>query len=50
MEAVDRALERSGASVLVSANPGCSMHLQQALADRGVTVRHPIDVLADALR
>jgi glycolate oxidase iron-sulfur subunit len=50
LEAIDRALERSGATVLVSANPGCSMHLQQTLADRGVTVRHPIDVVADVLR
>ncbi len=49
MEAVDRAIERSGATVLVSANPGCSMHLQGVLAERGVTVRHPIDVLAEAL-
>ncbi|MFW2336346.1 (Fe-S)-binding protein [Ilumatobacter sp.] len=47
--AIDRALERSDASVVVSANPGCSMHLQQSLADRGLTVRHPIDVVADAL-
>ena len=49
MEAVDRAIERSGAALMVSANPGCSMHLQAVLADRGVTVRHPIDVLAEAL-
>jgi glycolate oxidase iron-sulfur subunit len=49
IEAVDRALARSSATVLVSANPGCSMHLQSVLADRGVTVRHPIDVIADAL-
>lgn len=50
LEAIDRAIERSGSTVLVSANPGCSMHLQDALAGRGVTVRHPIDVLAEALR
>jgi glycolate oxidase iron-sulfur subunit len=50
LEAIDRALDRSGATVVVSANPGCSMHLQQTLAERGVTVRHPIDVVADALR
>jgi len=50
LEAIDRALERSGATVLVSANPGCSMHLQQALDARGVSVRHPVDVLAAALR
>ncbi len=49
VEAIDRALDRSRAAVLVSANPGCSMHLRQELADRGVTVRHPIDVVADAL-
>lgn len=48
-EAIDRALERSSANVLVSANPGCAMHLRSTLADRGVTVRHPIDVVADAL-
>ena len=49
LEAVDRAIGRSGATVMVSANPGCSMHLQGVLTDRGVTVRHPIDVLAEAL-
>lgn len=50
LEAIDRAIERSGARRLVSANPGCSMHLEQALADRRVEVCHPIDVLAEALR
>lgn len=49
LEAIDRALGHSGATVMVSANPGCSMHLQQVLADRGVAVRHPIDVIAEAL-
>ena len=47
--AVDRAVARSGARLLVSANPGCSMHLESALAERGVRVRHPIDLLAEAL-
>jgi glycolate oxidase iron-sulfur subunit len=32
--------------VVVSANPGCAMHLQAA----GLTVRHPAELLADALR
>jgi glycolate oxidase iron-sulfur subunit len=50
MAAVDRAVESSGAMVVASANPGCSMHLQQALGDRGITVRHPVDLLAEALR
>jgi glycolate oxidase iron-sulfur subunit len=49
LDAVDRAAAGSGATVLASANPGCSMHLQQALADRGIGVRHPIDLLAEAL-
>ncbi len=31
--------------VVVSANPGCTMHLQAA----GLTVRHPAELLADAL-
>lgn len=49
LAAIDRAAERTGATLLVSANPGCSMHLQAGLDERGITVRHPIDVLADAL-
>ena len=47
--AVERAAGRSGATVVVSANPGCSMHLKRALAERGIEVRHPIDLLAEAL-
>ncbi len=49
LAAIDRAAARSGASLLVSANPGCSMHLEGALDERGITVRHPIDVFAEAL-
>jgi len=41
-EALRRA--RAGA-VVVSANPGCMLHLRQA----GVDVRHPADLLADVL-
>jgi glycolate dehydrogenase iron-sulfur subunit len=47
--AIERAAGRSGATVVVSANPGCSMHLKQVLAERGIEVRHPIDLLAEAL-
>jgi len=47
--AVERAAARSGATIVVSANPGCSMHLQPSLADIGISVRHPIDLLAEAL-
>ena len=44
--AIGRAAGRSGATVVVSANPGCTMHLVAA----GVDVRHPMEVLAEALR
>jgi len=46
---IDRARDRSSATVVVSANPGCSMHLAGVLAADGVTVRHPLDVVAAAL-
>jgi glycolate oxidase iron-sulfur subunit len=45
LAAIGRAAERSGASTVVSANPGCVFHLAAA----GVNVRHPVDVLAEAL-
>ena len=39
------ALARTGASVVCSANPGCTIHLRAA----GLEVRHPVELLADAL-
>ena len=50
LEAIDRAVASSGARTVASANPGCSMHLDAALAERGLRVVHPIDLLAEALR
>lgn len=38
-------LERSGATVVASANPGCSLHLAAA----GLDVRHPLELVAEAL-
>jgi glycolate oxidase iron-sulfur subunit len=49
LAAIDRAQEHSGAKLVASANPGCSMHLAGALKDRGLSVRHPVDIVADAL-
>lgn len=46
LASIQRAQAASGATVIVSANPGCAMHLGAA----GLTVRHPIDLLAEALR
>ncbi len=49
LEAFDRAIGSSQSLVAVSANPGCVMHLDAALGERGVRVVHPIDLLAEAL-
>jgi glycolate oxidase iron-sulfur subunit len=43
LAAIDRAAPAG--TTVVSANPGCAMHLAAA----GVTVRHPIDVVASAI-
>ncbi len=44
---IDRARSASGAQLVASANPGCSMHLSAVL---DCTVRHPVDIVAEALR
>ena len=44
------AAQRSGATIVASANPGCAMHLAAQLGGLGLTVRHPVDIVADALR
>ena len=43
---IGRAVERSGAVAVASANPGCSMHLGAVL---DLPVRHPVDLVAEAL-
>jgi glycolate oxidase iron-sulfur subunit len=40
------AIERAGAATVVSANPGCALHLAAA----GVATRHPIEVIDEAMR
>ena len=45
LAAIARAVDRSGAKVVASANPGCAMHLAAA----GLDVRHPLDLVAEAL-
>ena len=49
LAAVDRAVARGPVTLMASANPGCSMHLTAALADRSIDVAHPVDIVADAL-
>ncbi len=39
------AIERTGASVAASANPGCTLHLQAV----GLDVRHPLEIVAEHL-
>ena len=39
------AVERTGASVVASANPGCTLHLQAV----GLDVRHPLEIVAEHL-
>jgi glycolate dehydrogenase iron-sulfur subunit len=48
---VDNVL-RTGADVLVSANPGCTLHIQRLMSARNIRVRafHPIEVLDRSLR
>jgi glycolate oxidase iron-sulfur subunit len=50
LASIDRALAIRRAGVVASANPGCSMHLAAALTDRGLSVAHPVEIVADALR
>jgi glycolate oxidase iron-sulfur subunit len=49
LASIRRAVERSGARIVASANPGCSMHLAGALRADGIVVRHPVELLAEAL-
>jgi glycolate dehydrogenase iron-sulfur subunit len=39
------AIERAGAGVVASANPGCALHLRAA----GIDVRHPLELVAGAV-
>jgi glycolate oxidase iron-sulfur subunit len=39
------AIQRAGASVVASANPGCAFHLAAA----GVEVRHPMELVSEAI-
>ena len=43
------AIERSGATVVASANPGCAMHLMSVLEPRGIEVVHPVELVDRAI-
>ena len=46
------AVTASGASLLISANPGCTLQISAALASQGVTIRtaHIAEVLDASIR
>jgi glycolate oxidase iron-sulfur subunit len=46
LDSISRAQRTSRATVVASGNPGCAMHLAAA----GLDVRHPMDLVAEALR
>lgn len=48
-EKVERIIE-TGADTVAVANPGCHLQLAPALASRGVTVRHIVELIDDAVR
>lgn len=48
-ESVDRAVAASGAAILASANPGCTLHLDAGCTERGLRIEHPMTLLASAL-
>jgi glycolate oxidase iron-sulfur subunit len=43
------AIERSGATVVASANPGCAMHLATVLEPLGIEVVHPVVLIDQAI-
>ena len=45
VDVIERVRRGSGARVVASGNPGCAMHLAAA----GLEVRHPIDLVAEAI-
>lgn len=42
------AIERSGARIVASPNPGCALHLAAVLDPLGIDVRHPVELIARA--
>jgi glycolate oxidase iron-sulfur subunit len=42
----------TGATLLASANPGCTLHIERLLSERGASIEaaHPIEILDRSLR
>jgi glycolate oxidase iron-sulfur subunit len=45
-----RAIQQTGATIVASANPGCTLWIRQGLQEAGVPVEvlHPVEILAKA--
>jgi glycolate oxidase iron-sulfur subunit len=45
-----RAIQNTGATIVASANPGCTLWIQQGLQEAGapIEVLHPMEILAKA--
>lgn len=49
LDAIARAADASGSTIVASANPGCTLHLGPVLPAE-MSVQHPVDIVAEALR
>jgi glycolate oxidase iron-sulfur subunit len=45
-----RAILDTGAEIVVTGNPGCSLQIQSGLAGKGIEVLHPVELLDRAYR
>ena len=43
------AIQRSGASQVAAANPGCILHLREPLQTLGISIVHPVEIINDHL-
>lgn len=43
------AIQRSGATQVAAANPGCILHLQKPLQALGISIVHPVEIINDCL-
>lgn len=44
------AIQRSGATQVAAANPGCILHLQKPLQALGISIVHPVEIINDCLQ
>lgn len=47
---ITAAAQRTGARLVASANPGCLLQLRGPLLEHGIEIRHPVEIIAAAMR